>query len=134
MTWSQEQQAKAADRHQRSVEKKYKVDNKVWLLTRNIKTKQPSKKLDHKIIGFYQIKKLVGLSYQLKLPTSMKIHNVFYPSLLCKISANPLSSQHNDFALPVIVNNKEERKVNDILDAKRKRRKKIGKKVIGGKI
>lgn len=108
MTWSQEQQAKAANRHQRSVEEKYKVDNKVWLLTRNIQTERPLKKLNHKIIGFYKIKKLVELLYQLELPILMKIHNVFYLSLLCKVSANLLPGQHNDSAPPIIVNNKKE--------------------------
>ena len=57
---SQEQQTEAADRHQKSVE--YKVGNNVWLSTKNIKTERPSKKLDHKMVGPFQIKALVGSS------------------------------------------------------------------------
>ena len=80
MAWSQERQAEAADQHRKSVE--YKVGNSVWLLTKNIKTERPSKKLDHKMVGPFQIKALVGSSCQLELSTSMKIHDVFHPSLL----------------------------------------------------
>ena len=117
MAWSQERQAKAADRHRKEAE--YNVGNEVWLLTRNIKTERPSKKLDHKMIGPYKIKKLVGLLYQLDLPTSMKIHDVFHPSLLQKTSADPLPGQHNDPAPPVIVDDEEKWEVDDILDARR---------------
>ena len=81
MAHSQEMQAKAADRHQKSV-KEYKVGNSIWLSTKNIKTEKPSKKLDHKMVGPFKIKASVGLSCRLELPTSMKIHDVFYPSLL----------------------------------------------------
>ena len=74
------------------------------------------------MIGPYKIKKLVGSSYQLDLPTSMKIYNVFHPSLLQKTSADPLPGQHNDSAPSVVVNNEEEWEVNDILDARKKGR------------
>ena len=74
------------------------------------------------------------LSYQLELLTSMKIHDIFHPSLLQKTFANPLPGQHNDPAPPVIVDNKEEWEVDDILDARKKGEKKVEKKVVGGKI
>ena len=80
MAQSQEQQAEAADRYQKSVE--YKVGDNVWLWTKNIKTERPLKKLDHKMVGPFQIKALVGSSCRLDLPTSMRIHDVFHPSLL----------------------------------------------------
>lgn len=87
----------------------YKVDNKVWLLTKNIKTKKLLKKLNYKMISLYTIKKLVRLSYQLKLFTSMKTHIIFHPGLLWKTFAKPLLGQYDDFILLVIVdNNKEE--------------------------
>ena len=118
MARSQERQAEAADQHQKNVE--YEVGDKVWLSTRNIKTERPLKKLDHKMIGPYKIKKLVGSSYQLELPTSMKIHDVFHPSLLRKASADPLPGQHNDPAPSIIVDNGEEKwEVDNILDARR---------------
>ena len=118
MAHSQEKQAKAADRHRKSVEE-YKVGDEVWLSTKNIKTERPSKKLDHKMVGPFKIKALVGSSCQLDLPTSMKIHDVFHPSLLRKASADPLPGQHNDPAPPVIVDDEEEWEVDDILDARK---------------
>ena len=115
---------KAADQHQESVE--YEVGDSVWLSMKNIKTEQPSKKLDHKMVGPFKIKALVGSSCRLELPTSMKIHNIFHPSLLRKASADPLPSQHNDPAPLIVVDDEEEWEVDDILDAKKVGR---GKKV-----
>ena len=134
MARSQERQAETADRYQKSVKNEYKVGDKVWLSTRNIKTKRPSKKLDHKMIGPYKIKQLVGSSCQLDLPTSMKIHDVFHPNLLQKTSTDLLPGQHNDPAPPLIIDDEEEWEVDDILDARRKGGRKVGKKVVGGRI
>ena len=102
MAWSQERYTKTADRSRKSVEDKYKVGDNVWLLTKNIKTERPSK-----MVGPFRIKALVGLSCRLDLPTSMRIHDVFHPSLLQKASKDPLPGQHNDPAPPIIVDDKE---------------------------
>ncbi len=53
----------------------------------------------------------------------MKIYNVFHPNLLQKASTNPFTGQVNELTLPVIINNKEEWEVKDILDAKSHRGK-----------
>lgn len=56
----------------------YKVGDMVWLDGKDIKTNRPSKKLEDKRYGPYKITKVVGPNaYQLKLPSSMKIHPVF---------------------------------------------------------
>ena len=81
MTKSQAQQVVAANRHQKKP-LVYKVGDMVWLLTKNIKTERLSKKMDYKMIGPYKVKKLVESSYQLELPHTMKIHDVFHPNLL----------------------------------------------------
>jgi hypothetical protein len=55
----------------------------VYLLWKNIKTKRLSTKLDHTKLGPYKIRKVLGpLTYELKLPPSMRIHSVFHISLL----------------------------------------------------
>ena len=53
------------------------------LSRRNIKTCRPSKKLDHKNHGPFQIEKIVStLAVRLTLPRKWKIHNIFHVSLL----------------------------------------------------
>jgi hypothetical protein len=60
-----------------------KEGDKVYLLRKNIATKRPSDKLDHKKLGPFEIAKIKSLvNYRLKLPKTIKIHPVFYMSLL----------------------------------------------------
>ncbi len=55
----------------------------VYLLRKNIRIKRPSEKLDHTKLGPFRIqKKLSKVIYQLSLPKTIKIHPVFYISLL----------------------------------------------------
>jgi len=50
---------------------------------RNIKTRRPSRKLDHKNHGPFQIEKIISpLAVRLTLPRKWKVHNVFHVSLL----------------------------------------------------
>ena len=60
-----------------------KKGNKVYLLTRNLKTKKSSKKLDHVKVGSFFIKKVKGLkTYELNLFKEIKVFSVFDISLL----------------------------------------------------
>jgi len=50
---------------------------------RNIKTRRPSKKLDHQSHGPFQIEKIISpLAVRLTQPRKSKIHNIFHVSLL----------------------------------------------------
>ena len=60
----------------------YKKNDIIFLFNRNIKTIKLIDKLKDKMLSLFRIKKLVDLFYQLKLLLSMKIHDVFYSSLL----------------------------------------------------
>ena len=124
MTKLQATQVKSANQHQKET-LDYKVGDMVWLSTKNIKTERPSKKLDHKMISPYQVKELVRLSYRLELPTSIKIYNVFHPNLFRPAANDPLPSQHNNFKPPVVVDSEEKWEVNNILDAKHGKDKKL---------
>ena len=124
MTKSQATQVKAANKHRKEA-LRYQVGDMVWLSMKNIKTERPSKKLDHKMIGPYKVKELVRSSYWLDLPTSMRIHDVFYPNLLRPAATDPLPGQHNKPEPPVVVDGEEEWEVDDILDAKRGKGKKL---------
>lgn len=55
MTNLQSVQAAAANQYQKEP-LRYEIRDIVWLSTQNMKIKRPSKKLDYKMIGFYQIK------------------------------------------------------------------------------
>ncbi len=66
-----------------------KEGNKIYLLTRNLKTKKKSKKLNHvKVESFFIkiVKKLVN--YELDLPKDAKVFLVFYVSLLELVDPN----------------------------------------------
>lgn len=96
----------------------YEVGDRVFLSSKNITTVRPSKKLDDKMLGPFTITKKVGLSYQLELPVTMKVHNVFHPSLLRKAVNNPLPGQRNPPPPPVQVDEEDEWEIDDIEDAR----------------
>ena len=77
----------------------------VYLAIKNIITKKPSKKLDHKYLGLYKmIKKISENNYQLDLPPKVRIYPIFYISLLKDvINVKPINAGRNN----VKVNEKE---------------------------
>lgn len=113
---AQDNQSKQANKHRKDIA--YAVDDKFWLSTKNITTDRPSKKLDHKMLGSFEVIGNKGVSVELELPQSMKIHNVFHSNLLRKASMDPLTNQINEPMPPVIISNEEEWEVEDILDAR----------------
>ena len=61
----------------------YQVGDLVMRSGCNIKTRRPSRKLDHKNHGPFQIEEIVSpLAVRLTLPRKWKIHNIFHVSLL----------------------------------------------------
>jgi hypothetical protein len=55
----------------------------IYLLRRNIKIIRPSDKLDSKKIGLFKIKRNIrDINFELKFPLIIKIHFIFYISLL----------------------------------------------------
>jgi hypothetical protein len=61
----------------------FKKRNKIYLIRQNIQTKQPSIKLDHKKLGLFKIKRVIGLvNYKLVLPKAINIYPVFHIFLL----------------------------------------------------
>ncbi len=75
------------------------------------------------MIGPFDVIGKKEISLELQLPQAMKIHNDIHPNLLRKTSTDPLTGQVNELAPPVIIDNEEEQKVEDILDARSHRGK-----------
>ena len=73
----------------------FKPRDQVWLNDRNIRTERPAKKLDFKNLGPFEIIEQINLfAYRLRLPPTIKVHNVFYVNLLRPTSKrSPLPRQ-----------------------------------------
>jgi hypothetical protein len=103
----------------RSMEPTFKKRDKIYLIQRNIQTKQLSTKLDHKKLGLFKIKKIIGLvNYELVLPKTINIHLVFYISLLELVLPGVLLAPVTEIEL---VNPNAEYKIEEILDHKQVR-------------
>ena len=83
-------------------QKKYKEPtfergDKVYILTKNLKSKQPSSKLDHVRIGPFKVEKQTSeVNYRLKLPAKAQIHPNFHVSLLEPAPKNaPVQTEWN---------------------------------------
>ena len=93
----------------RSIPPQFKVGDKVLLNNRNLRIKRPSRKLSHKMKGPFVIQKLVGPhAVKLKLPKTMKCHDVFHVSLLEPYHENQLTGRQPVRPEPVQVEGDEE--------------------------
>jgi hypothetical protein len=62
---------------------RFQRGNLVYLLRRNIKIIRPSDKLDSKKIGLFKIKRNIrDISFEFKLPLTIRIYLIFHISLL----------------------------------------------------
>jgi hypothetical protein len=99
-----------------NIEPILKKEDKVYLIQRNIQTKQPSTKLDHKKLGLFKIKRIIGLvNYRLVLPKTMNIYPVFHISLLELILLGVLPAPVTEIEP---VNPNTEYEIKEILDHK----------------
>src|SRR5882724_3520346 len=99
----------------------YEVGDRVWLNGHNITTTQPTKKLDHKWLGPYPIKKVISQSaYQFKLPSSFgQTHPVFLVTLLRPYNVDIITEHvQHDPPPPVVKDGVEEYEVEHILDSR----------------
>lgn len=97
-----------------------KKGDKVYLRTKNLRTKRPSKKLDHVKVGPFLIDAIISpVNYRLKLPEDAKVHPVFHVSRL--EPANPETPLQKTFHFETEEENEFE--VSKILDHKTRNNK-----------
>jgi len=101
----------------------FKVGSQVWLNAKNIQTKRPTKKLDHRYLGPYEIIQQISThAFKLKLPDSMKLlHPVFHISLLEPVTPDSIPDRHHSPPPPIEIDDTEEYEVSAILDSRRRR-------------
>ncbi|KAF9811624.1 hypothetical protein IEO21_06503 [Rhodonia placenta] len=91
--------------------------DKVWLDARNLKLKQPSKKLSPKCLGPYAVwQKLRDLDYELVLPKSVPVHPAFHVSLLSKYTCSEIPGREPEELPAIEVEGNEEYEVEWIKD------------------
>ncbi|QRW26690.1 Retrotransposable element Tf2 protein [Rhizoctonia solani] len=97
----------------------YSVGKKVWLDGKNVVLRTNSNKLDPKQLGPFKVtEKVSSHAYRLRLPDTLKIHNVFYVGLLSKVHKSP-SQPFPERPPPETIEGEEEYKVKQIIDSKR---------------
>jgi hypothetical protein len=93
----------------------FKKNQKVWLDMRNLKMNH-HKKIAPKQEGPFEIDEVLGpVTYQLKLPESWKIHNIFHAALLRIYIKNEVYGNNYPRPLPKLLEGKEVYKVKTIL-------------------
>ena len=95
--------------------------NRVWLMAKNIVTRRPSRKLDHRRLGPFKVLADPHLrtpyAARLHLPDTMRIYPVFHVSLLEHAADDPSPGQLQPPPPPVEVDGEQEYHV-DILDSR----------------
>ena len=118
---AQDRQAGNADEN-RLPAPRFLPGDRVWLNAKNITTRRPSKKLDHRRLGPFEVVADARLrtpyAVRLALPDTMRIHPVFHVSLLEHAADDPFPGQRAEPPPPVMVDGEEEQYVDGILDSR----------------
>ncbi|KAF8752634.1 hypothetical protein RHS01_07533 [Rhizoctonia solani] len=101
----------------------FELGEEAWLDAKNVNLKTLSPKLTEQRLGPFKVtKKISNRAYQLELPPTMRIHNIFYVGLLSKVKRDKKRTFEN-CPPPVTVDGEEEYKVEGITDAEERDRK-----------
>ena len=97
----------------------WKVGNKVWLETTNLRLQYPCRKLSPKRLGPFEITQVLSpLMYRLKLPSTWKIHDVFHAGLLSPFKQTDTHGPSFSAPPPTLIGSEEEYEVEAIISHK----------------
>ncbi|MBW0510586.1 hypothetical protein O181_050301 [Austropuccinia psidii MF-1] len=115
---------KYSDRN-REIPPDFQPGDNVWLSSKNIKSTRPTKKLSERWLGPFEVLKKIGShAYHLKFPQQWKsVHSAFHVSLLEPVKQSSIPDCNQLPPPPVLVEEKEEWEVAQVLDFKLKRGK-----------
>lgn len=105
----------------------FQVGDLVMIDSRNMKTKRPSKKLDHKKIGPVKILKKIGTrAYRVELPPTIQVHNVFHVSMMEPYRKSKVPGRHQSPPPPEEVEGEESWEVELVANSRyNKKRKQV---------
>jgi len=86
----------------------YKINDMMFLNSRNIMISRSSKKLNDKMLELFKILIEIEHAYQLKLSSTMKIHSKFASNLLQLNSKNSLKEQQNESFNFIVIEDEDE--------------------------
>ncbi|KAL0185720.1 hypothetical protein M9458_017390, partial [Cirrhinus mrigala] len=104
----------------------YEPGQWVWLSTRDLRLRQPCRKLSPRYVGpFKIIKQITPVSFRLDLPAEYRVSPTFHVSLF-KPAGNPEGVEDLDETAPqgpppVVIGGEEVYRVNTLLDSRRRR-------------
>ena len=97
----------------------WKVRNKVWLETTNLRLQYLCRKLSPKRLGPFEITQVLSpLVYRLKLLSTWKIHDVFHAGLLSPFKQTDVHSPSFSVPPPTMIGSEEEYEVEAIVSHK----------------
>lgn len=96
----------------------YNMKNKVQLFTKDINIDQPFKKVNYKMIGFFEVIGQKKILLKLQFLQAMKIYNVFHPNLLKESLTDMLIDQINELLILIITNNRNKQEIKDSFNIK----------------
>ncbi len=105
---------KQTDKHRKKMI--YKIDDIMFLNSRNITIARSFKKLNDKMLESFKILTEIEHAYRLKLSSTMKIHSEFVSNLLRLNLKDSLEEQRNESSDSIVIDDEDEWKVKNILN------------------